>query len=107
MKSFIYLIYAEIGSIGQWKIGVTRRKLEERLREHKTSNPNIVGITAYYETDSSLVYGIESLLKRWYKRDIIEGEWIRFEAITKDKFLKDCQKIEHNFKFIKNNSTLI
>jgi predicted GIY-YIG superfamily endonuclease len=107
LKSFIYLIYAETDSVGQWKLGVTKRDINERLKEHTVSNPNIVGVVAMYETDSNLSYSIESVLKRWYRKDKIRGEWITYDGLTKEKFLNDCSKIEKNLKFIKNNSTFI
>ena len=105
-QSIIYLIYSELGIIGQWKIGFTTRRAKDRIREMKTSNPNIVGVSAEYKVYSEFGRDIETVLKRYLRMSIIEGEWILFEALTINKFLELCSKIETNFKIIKNTSTL-
>lgn len=106
-QSIIYLIYSEIGSIGQWKIGYTQRTALHRVNEMKTSNPNIIGVFSEYKVYSEFGLKIETILKRMLKSFKIEGEWLRFEALTTDKFLKMCGLIEINLKSLKQTNTYI
>jgi len=104
---YIYLILAESpGTLGQWKIGVTTRSPDARLEDMKTSNPNLIGVMASFKTEKRFLYKIESVLKRYFNKWIIEGEWIEYEALTVKDFLAKCQQIESNFIFLENNSTL-
>lgn len=106
-QSIIYLIYAEIGSIGQWKIGYTQRTAQHRINDMKTSNPNIVGVSAEYKVYSKYGLEIETILKRHLKSYKIEGEWLRFEALTIKSFLHLCSTIELNIKAIKETNTIL
>lgn len=104
---YLYLILAEPpGTLGQWKIGITTRTPEKRLEDMKTSNPNLVGVLASYKTEQKYLYKIESVLKRYFKKWTIEGEWIKYDALTPKIFLEKCQKIESNFIYLDQNTTL-
>jgi hypothetical protein len=104
--SIIYLIYAEIEGIGQWKIGYTKRNPQLRLLELITANPNIKNVSAEYKVYSDIGYQIESILHRFYNKFRINGEWFKFEALTIDDFLNNCQKIDNNINILKQHSTL-
>lgn len=95
----VYLVYAEIGNVGQWKIGVTGRDIDSRLLELRTGNPNIVGAVATYEiVDEKMAYKVEAYLLKRLKHDNIGGEWHSFDCIDKERFLDMCKKAETNLK---------
>ncbi len=105
--SIVYLIFAQVEGVGQWKIGYTTRRAVNRIKEMKTSNPNIVGVEAEYKVFGSHGRQIESVMKRYYNSHLIEGEWFRFEALNGAEFLNKCAQIDNNIKVIKQHSTLI
>lgn len=70
----------------------------------KTSNPNIIGVLAEYKVYSQFGRDIETILKRYLKMSVIEGEWILYESLNVNIFLELCSKIESNLKTIKNTS---
>lgn len=97
----VYLIYSELGNVGQWKIGVTGN-LNERFASIKTANPNIIGYTTTYDVeDKDLAYNIEALLKKHFRNSKISGEWIQHEALNKSLFLELCLKYENLIKIHK------
>lgn len=106
----LYLIYSELGSIGQWKVGVSGN-LPERFESIKTANPNIVKYAATYPIENKdIAYKVEALLKKHFRQHKISGEWILHEVLNPELFLRLCQKYENAItihleieKNIKNN----
>jgi hypothetical protein len=92
----IYLIFAEIEHIGQWKVGITTN-LEGRLQVIKTDNPNIIGVFATHEVENKdVAYLLESLVKKNLKQHRLSGEWFSKESLDRDKFTELCVKLESN-----------
>lgn len=100
MKKFVYLIEDETGRV---KIGFAKN-LTQRLKQHKTSNPEKLIIIAYYST---YYYSqIETALKRKYSYLKCEGEWFTLTLKNKKDFLMFCKQIEDNIIYLENNSTI-
>jgi hypothetical protein len=90
----LYLIYAEIESIGQWKVGLSKHP-NKRINELRTANPNIVGISALYEIyERDVAYKTEALLKKFLLPFKIAGEWVNIMALSPLLFLEYCEKYE-------------
>lgn len=94
----LYLLYSETGEVAQWKIGVTTN-LKRRFNEIKLANPNAVDFFSSYKIDErNIAYAVEAMLKKHLKADTISGEWIYYEALTKDKFQDLCSQYEKMYR---------
>lgn len=102
----LYLLYCETGEVAQWKIGVTTN-LKRRFNEIKLANPNAVDFFSTYEiSERNIAYAVEAMLKKSLKTDTISGEWIYYEALTKDKFQNLCETYDKMYRVhlqIQNN----
>ena len=87
-----------------YKIGRTKRKVEERLKEFKTGNPNIEFVTSFKS-----IWGtkIESYLHKIYKSKNVSGEWFLLTEENVNSFLSDCKKIHDGLEIINNDNTYI
>lgn len=92
----VYIV--KIESEDKYKIGFTKRKLEERIKGLQTGCPyNIIPI---FEFDSKYATKLESYLHRSFSDKRLEGEWF---SLTD----KDLDNIEHKCEmFEKNMNTL-
>lgn len=90
-------MYAEIGTIGQWKIGISKNNPELRFNQLKTANPNLLKISAIYKVYNQLGWRIEAGLKRYYKIYKIRDEWFKYEALNEKEFLNRALIIENNY----------
>jgi hypothetical protein len=89
---YIYLIYAKTDGIIQWKVGISIHP-DQRIKELKTANPNIVGICALYQiSNRQIAYKTEMLLKRALKPFKIDGEWVEDIALNQSLFFEYCDK---------------
>ena len=102
---FIYLIKAEIDNIEHYKIGITSRDPEYRLKELQTGNSSPLEIIQKFKTN----YGnlMESTLHRTYCLDKQMGEWFSLNKEQVDNFLTVCENIENNFKNISSDNTFL
>lgn len=92
---YIYLIYSETNGHGQWKIGITKNNPNLRYKQLKTANPNLKNLH-YYQVNSEFGWNIETHLKKRFRYDRIDGEWIRYESINVKMFKELCKQIEDN-----------
>ena len=100
----VYLI--SCGDINkQYKIGYTRRKVEERLKEFKTGNSNPLEIISVFE--SKWGTKIEASLHRKYKYNKIDGEWFNLDETEVTNFVTNCKKQHDLFDLVNNNNTYI
>lgn len=99
----IYLI-AELNSqTPRYKLGVTKRKVSARLKEHQTGASNELLEIAHFE--SEYYHKIEALLKRDYKPYGADGgtEWFELPDDVMNKFISECKKAEQMFSFLKDS----
>lgn len=100
---YVYLIESNTEGIYQYKLGVAKNP-EQRLKQHKTSNPNITGIISSFY--SNWPYKVESALKNHFVGSTLDGEWYQLEPEDIKKFDDLCHQTEQNIKFIYENSTI-
>jgi len=105
----IYLFNIQNTNI--YKIGFTRKKPNLRLEALQTGNPFEIIYVNHYETERATQ--IESVLHRRYAHKKVvddftglKGEWFNLEPDDVLKFLENCKKIDDNFEFLENSSTL-
>ena len=89
----------------QYKIGYTRRDVEDRVKEFKTGNSNNLEIISVFE--SKWGTKIESSLHRKYKTKKIDGEWFDLNQEDVDSFKLECERIHDMFELISNQNTYI
>lgn len=89
----------------QYKIGYTRRDVEDRVREFKTGNSNNLEVISVFE--SKWGTKIESSLHRKYKTKKIDGEWFDLNQEEVNNFKIECERIHDMFELISNENTYI
>lgn len=99
----VYLISAENNGKKLYKIGYTRRSIEDRIKDFKTGN-----ISDFEIVDSfSSKWGtkIERSLHKFFKNKRISGEW--FDLVPEDilVFQEKCLLIHRNLEFINETNT--
>lgn len=91
----VYLIRSESNS---YKIGITKRAPEVRLKELSTGNSEELTIEQVFE--SKWGTKIEANLHRRYQSDRKRGEWFELPQSAIDSFQRDCLKLHNTFEFM-------
>ncbi len=103
--TFMYKVY--LISIGdenkQYKIGYTRRQVEQRVKEFKTGNSNDFSIIDVFE--SKWGTKIEAYFHRKYKSKKINGEWFFLDEEEVKNFKEDCKKQHDILELITTTNT--
>ena len=102
----IYLLKSYYNELPIYKIGYTKRRVEDRIKDFKTGNVHDISIVHIFETDK-YVNSIESTLHREYKFNRIRGEWFELSDIDIDTFIVKCKKLYENFKMLEETSTYL
>ncbi len=100
---WIYLIKAELEGVEYYKIGVTGRLPETRLKELQTGNALSLELIHIFKTHFGTL--LEARLHRNYAESNENGEWFALKTDEVGNFLDTCQRIENNFKYISENNT--
>lgn len=107
---FVYLIQVEDSKI--CKVGFTKKKPENRLKELQTASAKKLVVTDYYKTKraSQIEAAIHNTYASYQTREEdgkkLIGEWFRFDDDIIKNFQKICQKIDDNFQALEDMSTL-
>ena len=99
----VYLICSEIGDEKLYKIGFTRRKIEDRIKEFETGNGSNIFIIDSYK--SIWATKIESRLHKMFKNKKIRGEWFNLDENDILKFNSHCELLHNNFEIISTQNT--
>jgi len=94
----VYLISAQIGDEKLYKIGHTRRTVEQRIKEFRTGNASEFNICSVFE--SKWGTKIESHLHRRLKEKKVNGEWFSLDDNDVKNFINECKKIDNNLTVI-------
>lgn len=106
----VYLINIERTDL--YKIGITRKTPQERLKSLQTGNPKKLVLADYYKTD---IYNqIETVIHRRFKHkkyqpddfEHLIGEWFELDNEDVKNFKNTCRIIEDGLYSIQKNSTL-
>lgn len=106
----VYLI--NIKNTDLYKIGITKKTVEERIKSLQTGNPINIIIKETYESD--MYQKIETIIHRRWKHkkyisedfDYLKGEWFRLTSDDIQQFKYQCENIENSINYLKENSTL-
>lgn len=92
MKAKIYLLKEPTGN---YKIGFTKRKVEQRIKELETGNPGHFEIVHVFETKHNRK--IETALHNLYKHKHVNREYYNLDESDVDIFLERCSNIEKGY----------
>lgn len=101
----VYLICAEIDSKKLYKIGYTRRTVDERIREFRTGNAS-----SFYIIDSfQSKWGtkIEARLHKIFRQKKINGEWFDLNDDDIKEFRLSSQSIHDSLELISSSNTYV
>ena len=99
----IYLISSEINDIKLYKIGITRRSIEKRIKEFQTGSVSEFIIVDSFK--SKWAFKIESTLHKFHKTKRVKGEWFDLNENDIDGFKSMCEMLHSNFEIIENSNT--
>lgn len=95
---YIYLIQSLEDS--SYKIGVSKHP-QKRLKQLQTGNSAQLKLVESYQ--SEYANKIEKSLQKRYSYLKKEGEWFEMSIINEVTFVEECQNIEKNIIFLKEN----
>ena len=105
MSKNIYLISCDLYGEKMYKIGYTKRDVEQRVLEMRTGNPGDFKIISTFNSDWGSK--IEASLKRNYSDYNIGGEWFILPEDEIVNFIENCSKLHNNFELLSKNNTFI
>lgn len=97
MRGIVYLICDG----EKFKIGVTTGKIEKRLRELQTGNPNELWVSHYYETETP--FRLEQMLHTKFHTTNVKNEWFDLDAYSVVHFCEICETTQKIIDCMKNN----
>jgi hypothetical protein len=101
----IYLISSETNGQKLYKIGITRRAIEVRMKELKTGNAAELAIVDSFQ--SKWATKIEASLHRQFKRKKISGEWFELSEQDLSDFRGKCMLLHENFDLMERSNTYV
>jgi len=101
----VYLVCAQIDGKSLYKIGFTRRSVENRIKEFKTGNASDIHLVNSFQ--SKWGTKIETILHNRYLSLRVSGEWFDLSDDEVLKFKENCQNIHNNFEMLVNNNTYV
>jgi hypothetical protein len=102
---FVYLLLS-INDYGEevYKIGVTKRNVDTRIRELQTGNPNKISVLRIYDSDNYLK------VERWMHRKYFDSkteaknEWRNLTNEQIISFLEDCKSADETITILKKTN---
>ena len=98
-NGYVYLIADVFNET--YKIGVTRRKVEQRLKQLQTGNSNQLDLIDYYQTEYP--YKLESMLHNRFKPQQANNEWYFLTKEDIDNFQDTCNHLNEIINVMKDS----
>lgn len=98
-KGFVYLICDNKNEV--FKIGVTKKTIEKRIKELQTGNSTELFISKYHE--SEYPYTVENMLHTHFKIENVLNEWFELSAEDVTNFNETCEEMEKRIEILKDN----
>lgn len=105
MSYNVYLISANIDDIKLYKIGFTKRNVEDRVREFKTGN--CLDLQIEYVINSKWGTKIEKRLHKMFVDKKISGEWFNLSDEDVINLINTSQTLHESFNIIENENTFV
>ncbi len=101
---WIYLIKAEKDGIEYYKIGITKRDPNKRVKELQTGNALNLELITKFKSNYGNV--LENTLHRNFSIEKEKGEWFSLTKEQVSDFQNTCKRIESNLKCVFEESTI-
>jgi hypothetical protein len=98
--AFVYLL-GDSGQDNCFKIGITRGKIEKRIKQLQTGNAEEIFLVNYYETNYPFL--LERLLHMKFFPKQKRNEWFIMDIEDVNKFKEYCLKFEQTAKSLIDN----
>lgn len=98
-KGFVYLICDNKNEV--FKIGVTKKNIDKRIKELQTGNATELFISKYHE--SEYPYMVENMLHSHFNVNKVLNEWFELSADNVNKFNEICDEMENRIESLKDN----
>lgn len=99
MGGFVYLVCDPAKDF--YKIGVTKGKIEKRLKKLQTGNGTELFVVTWHQTDYP--FRMEKLLHTRFKPKRENGEWFSLDASEVANFGNICDKMEETLSVLMQN----
>lgn len=99
----VYLISSEINGKVLYKIGITKRNIEDRIKEFKTGSASEFRIVDSFS--SKWARKIEAGLHRAFRQKRISGEWFDLCDGDLSSFRERCETMHAGLDSIEKNNT--
>lgn len=100
MYGYVYLI-GEMDNRDIFKIGVTKKDINSRIKELQTGSSNELYIRSYFK--SLFPYKLEKMLHRYYSNNNKLNEWFTLSESQVKKFQSVCEQHEEILKSLVDN----
>ena len=88
----------------KFKIGMTKNKIEKRVAELQTGNPNEIWVHSYYETQHPLK--IEKMMHGRHASSNVKNEWFDLSVSEVINFKNECKQCDEVLKALQDNPFL-
>lgn len=102
--AYVYLLGEFTDDGEKCKIGVTRGKLENRIKKLQTGNPNEIYVVSYYETDYP--FEVERRLHMRYSSLNVKNEWFNLPIQDRGMFKEICEGYDNVVRLVKENKVV-
>lgn len=99
-KGFVYLL-GDWEKEGFFKIGVTRGRIENRIKELQTGNSGEIYMCSYFQTSHPFL--MEKELHTRFRPKKILGEWFELSNEEATNFRSVCEELEEMNKSLMDN----
>lgn len=93
----LYVISADYNGEVCYKIGVTKKDVNERIKQFKTGNCSNFNIEYVFRKDSC-IFTIEKRLHKLFMNKQIDGEWFLLNFEDLEKIPSICEKYYNIYK---------
>lgn len=105
MEYNVYLVACHTESETLYKIGWTKRSVEERMNDFKTGNAYDFDIL--YQMKSKWGTKVEKRLHEYYKSKRVNREWFKLDKEDIFLFPEKCKMFHNNYDLLVNENTWI
>lgn len=99
-SGYVYLL-CDLDREKTYKIGVTRGKIENRIKKLQTGNAGEIHLVNYHKSEAP--FFVEKHLHLFYNNNNIRNEWFSLTDEQAMDFKSNCLKIEDMYDALKDN----
>ena len=103
IKRKIYILSSENNGEKVFKIGYTKNKVEDRVKQLKTGNSNDISIE-YILGESYFSHKIEAYLHKMLESKKVDGEWFILSSEDIDKCKEIFNKLDESYQFLNKSN---